>query len=164
MAVAPPPGYVRIAAGRCFTVARAEHERDARALLAEGTLYEAGARDLAARPLAGRGLAYAIALPVSGARVVVRHNRHGGLLAPLTRDLFLPPTRAPRELAVSLRLAKAGVKTPDVLMYCIETVFGVLRRADLVTREVPSGRDLSTYMMSDVAAAAREEAWHATRV
>jgi hypothetical protein len=163
MTIVPPPGYVLIAAGRCLTVVREEHQQDARALLAEGTLYDAAARDLAARPLAGRGLAYAIALPVSGTRVVVRHNRHGGLLAPLTRDWFFPPTRAPHELAVSLRLAHARVRTPAVLMYSIETVRAVLRRADLVTREVPASRDLSTYMMPDVPAAEREEAWRATR-
>ena len=80
------------------------HADDARALLAEGSLYEAASRDRAARPLEGRGIAYAIALPVSGTRVVVRHNRHGGLFAPVTRDLFLPPTRAPHELRTAMRL------------------------------------------------------------
>ncbi|HET9012983.1 MAG TPA: hypothetical protein VFN38_14250, partial [Gemmatimonadaceae bacterium] len=84
---------------------RAELEDDARALLADGTLYEAAARNLGARALEGRGVSYAIALPVTGSHVVVRHNRHGGLLAGITRDYFLPPTRAPYELAVSLRLA-----------------------------------------------------------
>ena len=49
-------------------VARAEHAEDARLMLADGTLYEAAARDLAARRLQGRGIAYAIALPVAGAR------------------------------------------------------------------------------------------------
>ena len=75
-----PPGYLRVTVGRCTAVARAELEDDARALLADGPLYAAAARDLAARPLAGRGIAYAVALPVTGARAVVRHNRHGGLL------------------------------------------------------------------------------------
>src|SRR5439155_892053 len=81
------------------------HVEDARALLARGSLYDAASRDRAARPLEGRGIAYAIALPVSGTRAVVRHNRHGGLLAPVTRDLFLPPTRAPYELSTAMRLA-----------------------------------------------------------
>jgi hypothetical protein len=161
--VAPPNGFVRVAVGRCVAVARAEHEADARAMLADGTLFEAAARDLGARRLDGRGVAYAIALPVSGTRAVVRHNRHGGLLAPLTRDLFLAPTRAPHELAVSLRLAELGVRTPAVLMYGVQRVGVLLRRADLVTREVIGGRDLASYLMPTVPEAERQAAWHATR-
>lgn len=156
-----PAGYERVTAGRCWAVVHADSRADAVAMLAEGTLYEAAARDLAARMFSGRGITYAIALPVSGTRAVVRHNRHGGLLAPLTRDLFLPPTRAPYELAVSLRLASLGVRTPDVLMYGVERVGPGLRRSDVVTREVDGGRDLSTYMISDAAAAERAAAWAA---
>jgi 3-deoxy-D-manno-octulosonic acid kinase len=163
MPAALPAGYVRVTAGRCTAVARVELEDDARALLADGTIYEAAARSLSARTLAGRGVAYAIALPVTGSRVVVRHNRHGGLLAPLIRDWFLPPTRAPYELAVSLRLAEMGVRTPQVLMYGIESVYGLLRRADVVTLEVTGGRDLASYLMPGEVPALRSEAWRATR-
>jgi 3-deoxy-D-manno-octulosonic acid kinase len=144
-------------------VARAEVEDDARALLVEGTLYEAAARDLGARPLTGRGVAFSIALPVTGSRVVVRHNRHGGLFAPLTKDYFLPPTRAPYELDVALRLADAGVRTPQVLMYGLESVYGVLRRADVVTLEIVGGRDLASYLAPGEVPALRAEAWRATR-
>ena len=158
-----PAGYVRVTAGRCTAVARTEHEADARALLGEGTLYEAAARDLAARSLEGRGIAYSIALPVSRVRAVVRHNRHGGLLAALTHDYFLPPTRAPRELHTALRLAEAGVRTPLVLMYGVETRLVLLRRADVVTREIGRGRDLSSYMLPDVPETERAMAWEATR-
>lgn len=132
-------------------------------MLGEGTFYEAAARDLAATPLAGRGVAYAVALPVTGTRAVVRHNRHGGLLAPLTRDFFLPPTRAPYELEVSLRLAGSGVRTPDVLMYCIQRSAVVLRRSDVATREIAGGRDLAEYMQPCVRTAEREVAWAAAR-
>jgi hypothetical protein len=161
--VAPPDGFVRVAVGRCVAVARAEHEADARAMLADGTLFEAAARDLGARRLEGRGVAYAVALPVSGAHAVVRHNRHGGLLAPVTRDLFFAPTRAPHELQVSLRLAELGVRTPAVLMYGVQRVGVLLNRSDLVTREVPGGRDLASYLMPAVAERERTQAWHATR-
>ena len=162
-AVAPPDGFVRIAVGGCVAVARAEHAADARAMLVDGSLYEAAARDLGARRLEGRGVAYAVALPVTGVRAVVRHNRHGGLLARLTRDLFLPPTRAPHELSVSLRLRERGVRTPDVLMYGVQKVGVLLRRADLVTREVAHGRDLASYMMPGVPEPERAAAWRATR-
>lgn len=156
-----PAGYVRVAAGQHWAVVRSDLRADAESMLGDGSLYEAAARDLAARSLAGRGVAYAVALPVSGTPAVVRHNRHGGLLAPLTRDLFLPPTRAPHELATSLRLAAAGVPTPDVLMYGMQRVATVLRRSDMVTREVTGGRDLSTYMSADARPAERDQAWRA---
>jgi hypothetical protein len=160
----PPAGYVRVAAGRCVAVAREAHADDARRMLAEGSLYEAAARDLAARPLQGRGVAYAVLLPVTRTRAVVRHNRHGGLLAPLTRDLFLSPTRAPHELAVALRLRELGVPTPDVLMYALSPAPILLRRADVVTREIDAGRDLATFMGREAHDDERAAAWAATRV
>jgi hypothetical protein len=158
-----PAGCVRVAAGRRTAVALAAHADDARAMLAVGSLYGAASRDGAARPLQGRGVAYAIALPVSGTRAVVRHNRHGGLLAPVTRDLFLPPTRAPHELHTALRLAEIGVPTPPVLMYGVEPAAVAFRRADVVTREIEDARDLSGYMSAAVSAAERDAAWEATR-
>jgi hypothetical protein len=158
-----PAGFVRVTAGRCVAIVREAHAEDARLMLAEGSLYEAAARDLAARTLQGRGVAYAISLPATGTRAVVRHNRHGGLLAPLTRDLFLPPTRAPHELAVALRLCELGVPTPDLLMYGTSPApFGFLR-ADVVTRRIDEGRDLSAYMAPDGPRAERSSAWSATR-
>jgi hypothetical protein len=163
MASPPPAGYEQVVAGRCWAVTRADYRADAQAMLAEGTLYEAAARDLAARPLTGRGIAYAIALPVSATRAVVRHNRHGGLLARLTGDLFLAPTRAPYELAVSLRLTALGVRTPDVLMYGVHRVMPFVRRSDVVTREISDGRDLATYMMPSVPGSERAAAWAAAR-
>ena len=156
-----PAGYVRVTAGRCDVVTNEALADDARALLAEDTLYEAAARDLGARVLQGRGIAYAITLPLSGTRVVVRRNRHGGVFAPLTRDLFLSPTRAPYELAVALRLIAAGVRAPPVVMYGVERVHAVFRRADVVTTEIVGGRDLSAYMQPDETTARRTEAWAA---
>jgi len=158
-----PAGFVRVTSGRHVAVARGEHAEDARRMLAEGSLYESAARDLAARPLQGRGVAYAIALPATGTRAVVRHNRHGGLLAPLTRDLFLAPTRAPHELAVALRLRDLGVPTPDVLMYGTSEVWIALRRADVVTREIDAGRDLASFMTPEAPSGERATAWAATR-
>lgn len=158
-----PAGYVRVTAGRCSAVTLAAHEEDARALLADGTIYEAAARDLAAQPLEGRGVAFAIALPVSGARVVVRHNRHGGMLARLTGDRFFPPTRAPYELEMALRLRDAGVRTPEVVMYGVDRTRLVFCRADVATREIWGSRDLSCYLAPEEAAGSRTAAWEATR-
>lgn len=158
-----PAGFVRVTAGRCSAVVLAAHEADARLMLTEGSLYDAAARDLAARSLQGRGVAYAIALPASGTWAVVRHNRHGGLLAPLTRDLFLPPTRAPRELAIAQRLRAMGVPTPEVLMYGTSPAPFPFRRADVVTREIEGGRDLSAFLSHQTSDSDRAAAWRATR-
>ena len=158
-----PAGFVRVTAGRNVVVAREAHVEDARRMLAKGTLYEAARRELDPRPLQGRGVAYAITLPVTKTRAVVRHNRHGGLFAPFTRDLFLPPTRAPHELAVSLRLRELGVPTPDVLMFGTSSSGLVFRRADVVTREIERAFDLATFMTGQTPAARRAAAWEATR-
>lgn len=158
-----PAGFVRVTAGGCVAVAHEAHADDARRMLSEGSLYEAAARDLGARRLIGRGVAYAIALPETGTRAVVRHNRHGGLLAPITRDLFLPPTRAPHELAVALRLRALGVPTPDVLMYGLSPAPFPFRRADVVTREIDGGRDLAAFMRREEPDDERAAAWAAAR-
>jgi len=159
----PPAGYVRVTAGRCAAVVLQRFVDDARRLLADGSLYHAAARDLAARAMQGRGIAYSIALPVSGVRVVVRHNRHGGLLAPLTRDLFLPPTRAPLELTIALELRKLGVPTPEIVMYGISPAPFPFQRADVVTLEIENAGDLSESLSASGDERDRRSAWEATR-
>lgn len=112
------------------------------AILSAGTtLHTWAGRTPGARALRGRGTSYAVRL--GDMPVVVRHSWHGGLLAPVTRDLFLAPTRAPHELAVSLRLRAAGVPTPEVVAYATYTALAGLERADVVTREI-SGHELDS--------------------
>lgn len=147
-----------------MAVVRTALEDDARALLAAGSLYDAAAANPRARRLQGRGAVYAVALPVSGIPVVVRRNRHGGLLAALTREYFLPPTRAPRELAISDRLRALGVPTPEVVMYGLVPAVFPFQRADVVTRDLGEGCDLAALMMPDASPARRRAAWAATRL
>jgi 3-deoxy-D-manno-octulosonic acid kinase len=120
-------------------------------VLRGGTLYDFAAGHPEARPLMGRAPAYAVPLPGGAGRVVVRHSRHGGLLAPLTGDRFLAPTRAPRELATALRLAHAGVPTPELVAYALYPAGPLLRTADVATREVEGGRDLAAALAGDLA-------------
>lgn len=144
-----PAGYVQFLAGQTRVVC-AEHVRDAvRVALRDGTLYAFAAHHAQARSLAGRGISYAVPLPEGAERVVVRHNRHGGLLASLTGDLFLPPTRAPLELRLSEQLRKRGVPTPQVLGFAVYPGPAGFQRADVMTREVPASGDLSVALMSD---------------
>ncbi len=157
-----PAGFVRFSAG-ATTVVCADYVADAtRRALDAGTLFAYAEQHPTARALAGRGVAWAATLPGDVERVVVRHNRHGGLLARLTRDLFLAPTRAPYELATSERLRRAGVATPTMLGYVTYPALAGFCRVDVMSREVADSFDLSAVLLDD-SDARRREAWLATR-
>ena len=146
MAVGLPPAYSHLRVDGIHAVAADHLVDDVGAILRRETLHAYAQRHPEARALAGRGIAFAAA--IGSERVVVRHNRHGGLLAPLTRDLFLPPTRAALELAVSIRLTALGIKTPTVLGFAVYPGPAFFRRADVMTREVPDSCDLGQALMS----------------
>jgi len=154
-----PDGYERVAGrGGAEGVALRSAAAAVGEALHAGTLYEYGARHPGRRALMGRAPAYAVPLPGGAARVVVRHSRHGGLLAPLTGDRFLPPTRAPRELATALRLARAGVPTPELVAYVVYPAGPLFRTADVATREVVGGRDLAALLGDRTAGDATRQA------
>src|SRR5205814_3048324 len=111
-----PDGYEVAELRGTTLVAKRGYLDAARTALKSGTLYDYAAQHEEAHSLSGRGIVYAVPLP-NGERVVVRHNWHGGLLAPITGDVFLAPTRAPYELATSLRLMRHGVPTPEIVAY-----------------------------------------------
>lgn len=158
----PPPGYVRewrpndievvVRQGLRATVLEA---------LREGSLYAYAAHAPDARAMRGRGTAYAVRLPDGGPAVVVRRSRHGGMLAGLTGDRFLSPTRAPRELRTALRLTRLGVPTPEVVAYATYPAGGPMRRADVATREVLGGRDLGALLAGTSPGEERAESWAA---
>lgn len=143
-----PEAYVELPRSALPAGVRATAREDvaeavARALAAEGTLHRWASLQPGRRALQGRGVAWSVPLPLPGGpRAVVRHNRHGGLLARLTGDRFLTPTRAPSELAISLRLGAAGVPTPAVLAYALYPAGPLLRRADVASLEIEDGGDL----------------------
>lgn len=144
-----PPGYVRQRVGAATLVAR-DWGADALALAlrTHGTLHRWAAAQQPRDEFRGRDTAYGVTLPAGAGTqastpVVVRHSRHGGAFAAVTGDLFPRPTRAPRELALSLRLAEAGVPTPEVIAYAVHPVAGLLARSDVVTRRLPAGHDLT---------------------
>jgi hypothetical protein len=129
----PPPGYVSLVAGRARVVAQAALAGPVQSAMTDCSLHTWASRQPGARAMRGRATAWATTFP-NGTEVVVRHSRHGGLLAPFTGDLFLAPTRAPAELAASLRLTGAGVPTPEVLAYAVYPAVGPFARADVATR------------------------------
>lgn len=174
-----PAGFERLLLGHAIAVARSDFAPHIRQALvgADGTrvtLHEYASRQAGAKALAGRGIAYAFQLKPTTTRVVVRHNRHGGLFAPLTGDRFFAP-RGPHELEVSLALARSGVPTPEILAYVLYPPGGILQRCDVCSREIAAGRDLADLMQAPdadgrpaaldrvaalVAALARAGAWH----
>lgn len=137
-----PKEYSRLRAGGAHVVAHdscLDWARDA--IEQRGSLYQWASEQPDARVMEGRIPAYSVVLPGHERRVVVRHSHHGGLLARLQGDLFLPPTRAPYELMVSHLLAGLGVRTPLVVAIAVYPVHRILRRSDVVTLEL-NGRDL----------------------
>ena len=108
------------------------------ALAAAGSLYRWAAAQPGRREFTGRGATFGVAL--AGRPVVVRHARHGGLLAPLLGDRFWGRPRFHREAALSRTLAERRVRTPAVLAgVCYRA--GPFHRADVVTAAV-DGVDL----------------------
>lgn len=143
-----PHGYVRFAVGRSLVVCSSHVAGPMREALRGGTLFHYARSHPRARALAGRGIAYAAPLPREIEEVVVRHNRHGGMLARFTGDLFRSPSRAPLELEMSERLRSAGIRTPAVLGYVLYPVAAGFCRSDVMTREVTGSFDLSVAIMS----------------
>jgi hypothetical protein len=141
-AAAVPAGYVSLAGPGVEGAALVALEAPLREALADGSFYAFAEHHAQARPLTGRGIAYAVPL-ATGDRVVVRRSRHGGLLGAIRDDKFLGATRAPHELDLSLKLRRLGVATPEIVAYATYPAGAMFRRADVVTREVPKSRDLA---------------------
>jgi len=150
-----PPGFERLLLGHAVAVARSDVAASIRRALvaADGTkvtLHEYASRHPTSRAYEGRGVAYACSLPAyQTGRVVVRHNWHGGFFAPVTRDLFLSPTRAPYELAMSRSLAQLGIPTPTVIAYVMYPPGAVVQRADVCSLELSGSADLAKILSRD---------------
>jgi 3-deoxy-D-manno-octulosonic acid kinase len=142
-AVAAPEGYERFTVGDTIVVARQDASAGVREALGVCRTLHAWASTLpGATAHQGRATAWGARLPRTEIDVVVRHAQHGGLLAPLTGDLFRMPSRAPWELTASRRLHEAGVPTPDLICYLVYPAGLGFCRADVATRRLPAGEDL----------------------
>lgn len=140
---ATPAGYVRVGVAPREAVVREREANDVRAVLTASTLHDWASRVHDAHLYTGRAPAYGVTLPSSGTRVVVRHSRHGGLLAPLTGDRFTGSGRAPHELATSARLIAANIPTPAFVGYAVYPAGFGWSRIDVLVEEVAGARDLA---------------------
>jgi hypothetical protein len=139
------PGYARITSPRARGIALESCKSALESILVNETLYDFAARQPDARKFPGRATVYAVELPDNCGGVVVRRSMRGGWLSGLNTDLFLPPTRGLRELIASLRLRSAGVATPEVAAFLVYPAGSVLRRGDVLTREI-LGEDLGAVL------------------
>jgi hypothetical protein len=139
------PGYARITSPRARGIALESCKSALESILVNEALYDFAARQPDARKFQGRATVYAVELPDNCGGVVVRRSMRGGWLAGLNTDLFLPPTRGLRELIASLRLRSAGVSTPEVVAFLVYPAGSVLRRGDVLTREI-FGEDLGVVL------------------
>ncbi len=136
-------GYVPLAVKEFRAVALGRAASVVAEVLESGTLHEWASLQPVREEMRGRGVIYAVDLPtIPVTPVVVRRNRHGGLLRVLTGEYFMAPTRAPLELETSLRLAAAGIPTPEVIAYAVYPVAGIFARSDVMTRRLPEGDDV----------------------
>jgi 3-deoxy-D-manno-octulosonic acid kinase len=143
----PPNGYTQLTVNGKLAVACQWAAPAIRELLSNSTLHDWASAQKNHEPMHGRGINYGVILPATtgtgeSTPVVVRRNRHGGMFGSISGEYFLPPTRAPLELANSLQLIAAGVNTPEVIAYAIYPAFMNLVRCDVVTRRLPDGGDL----------------------
>lgn len=109
-----------------------------------GTLYDWARSEPQSRALRGRAPVYVAR--ANGVPLAVRHAWHGGVFAPLTRDVYRLPTRAPRELRMSQLLHDAGIPTTEVLAYALYPVLPGMVRYDVATRYVPDAYDFAAVL------------------
>ena len=125
-------------------------------------LIEFAERVPGARAMQGRQTAWGITLD-GGARVVIRRNHHGGVFRKWTGSMFLFPTRAPRELELSLALEKLKIRTPPVMAIAIYRE-EILATADVVTEEIAGGQDFGALLVATHPDSAdRRAAWTAVQ-
>ena len=164
--VYPLPGYTRRTIGSAELVARDNvFDELALAVRKHGTLYAWARGQQQSRALSGRAPVYVAAIAdKSQTTVVVRHAWHGGMLAPITGDRFLRPTRAPLELMRSHMLRECGIPTPEVVAFALYPAGPALARVDVATRYVPDSFDLAVVLAGTVPDITREQAFNAIDV
>ncbi|MEP6780387.1 MAG: lipopolysaccharide kinase InaA family protein [Gemmatimonadaceae bacterium] len=109
--------------------------------------------------LRGRAPVYVANLPTTpSVDIAVRHAWHGGMLAPITSDRYLRPTRAPRELLNSWHLRALKIPTPEFLAFALYKAGPFSVRVDVATRYVPNSFDFSVVLKGVAPSIDRHEA------
>jgi len=110
-----------------------------------------------------RGRAPVVSFPCEGlGRIVVRPCIHGGFWGRLTRDLYLGPSRANRELSRSRTLRSKKIPTPEILAVLFYPV-GCFFRIDVVTAAISGSLDLVDFLASRPTPSQRRSGFAAIR-
>ena len=136
------PGYDRLSVDGVRGVSLPEAAQLLTEIIRSTTVYDHARTTPDARRLEGRAPVFAIELEGVGF-VVVKRSMRGGWAAKITADRFLPPTRGLRELVNSVRLRAAGVRAPELVAFVTYPAGRLLRRCDVITREIPDAYDLA---------------------
>ena len=142
-----PSGFVLISRGRTNIAVREEYRE---ILLKQGI--DTPAKLMDTRPmggvaLTGRGINPSI--PIQGRdqeKMVIRKYHRGGMLRFFLPDLYWGGHRPFRELCVTTEALQQGIPTVSVLAAVTEQVAGPFYRGYLISRELPSARDLPTVL------------------
>lgn len=156
-----PLGYERRDVQATTLIARRDLAEAFEAIVREpAQLIEFASQHPSAQLMQGRQTAYAIPIG-DGLRGVVRRNHHGGVFRKLTGSRFLWPTRAPLELAISQKLRRMDVPTPQVLAIAIYRS-DLFAMSDVVTEEIPDSQDFGAVLLATQPASDdRRRAWNA---
>jgi tRNA A-37 threonylcarbamoyl transferase component Bud32 len=93
---------------------------------------------------------------------VVRPCAHGGLWGQLTRDLYLGPERARKEIRCSFQLQAKKIPTPCILAVLFYPA-GPFHRIDIITSYVPESHDLASFLSTRPKLAERTRAFASVR-
>jgi 3-deoxy-D-manno-octulosonic acid kinase len=117
-------------------------------------LYDAASADSGAKPISGRGIAYAIRLDLDP--WLVRHYRRGGMIARVLNDRYAPTgNRAVAELKASIVARARGIPTPEVVAaICYPTP--LYARFDIAVQFIDHSRDLAQVLFEDRVVSARD--------
>lgn len=159
----PLPGYARrMLPGGEVVATECVIDELTNVVAKHGTLYAWARSQPQSRALHGRAPVYVADIPDKAhTTVVIRHVWHGGLLAPLTRDRFRRPTRAPIELLRAFKLRQCGIPTPELLGFALYNAGPGFVRVDVATRYVPDSIDFAAILAKLDPEITREEAYDA---
>lgn len=94
----------------------------------------------------GRGETPSVPIAGTNEKMIIRKYRRGGLLRFLTRDLYWGGRRPFNELSVAAMAYNQGIPTADILAAVTIKVAGPLYRGYLISKEIPTCRDLPYYL------------------
>lgn len=142
------PGFYPTEVGSAVLIAREDLSNAFVSVINQHkTLYAWAREQEQPSALRGRAPVYVATLATTPAiAVAIRHAWHGGMLAPITSDRYLRPTRAPRELLNSNQLRALKIPTPEFLAFALYKAGPVSVRVDVATRYVPNSFDFSAVL------------------